>query len=190
MQLEKKIKQYIKDNVLLDELYEAGKFNIEKACEKLGIMLLEVKFENDNISGAIIKNDENSEWKIYVNETDSVRRKRFTVAHELGHYISCVCESFTKKIIHSKGGVLRDTSLMKKEEFLSDEERARAEYEANEIASRLLMRGNLVESQLEMKKNVEEMAEYFAVSESAMTIRLLNLGYTLIEGGNVANSRN
>lgn len=56
-----------------------------------------------------------------------------------------------------------------------------AELEANEIAAELLMPQEGVTRMFDEGKNIEEMADFFVVSESAMTMRLLNLNYSLLE---------
>ena len=105
----------------------------------------------------------NGEFFIKVNRHDSPRRQRFTVAHELGHFL-----------LHRdqiRDGI-RDDVLYRSN--LSD----RREAEANRIAADLLMPEPLMREWIEQARilqvedTVAYLAERFDVSESAMKIRL------------------
>ena len=53
----------------------------------MGIAVRDVQFKDiaeDSVCGGILK--ENESIEIYVNKYDPINRKRFTIAHELGHY--------------------------------------------------------------------------------------------------------
>lgn len=51
---------------------------------KMGLTVLSAELP-DNISGALVLKDRNP--RIFVNHKDSLERKRFTCAHEIGHFI-------------------------------------------------------------------------------------------------------
>jgi Zn-dependent peptidase ImmA (M78 family) len=181
-----KLGQEIK-NYILDVSRPAmndGKLDVKKLCKDLGIEAYNFEFKNPSMSGAIFYDRENNNWKIYVNNNDSPRRKRFTIAHEIGHYISFIKNSLSKNYIDNQpDGTLKDHAIMARAieiPTLSSKER-QAELEANEIAAELLMPENQVRNFVEEGKNVEQMADCFEVSESAMTIRLLNLDYKILE---------
>lgn len=162
---------------------EDGKMDLAKLADFLKIQVISFDFKDNMISGAIYKKDE--DWKILVNNNDSPRRKRFTVAHEMGHFISYRKGSHSKEYIDNQpDGILKDYAIMLRPavpvETLPDSVR-NAELEANEIAAELLMPQEGVKKMFEEGKNVEEMADLFVVSESAMTMRLLNMGYSLLE---------
>lgn len=177
MALNDKIKKSIDEKVLL-EFYQDGQLDLEKVCDSLNIRFLEAEFDDDRHSGYLIKNGDS--WTIIVNRTDSPKRKRFTVAHELGHYFSYINNSFSKTVIDSNDGVLQDYAVFARESNPSDETK-KMEIEANQIAAHILMPEGQVRKLAEERKNVEEMAMFFGVSESAMTFRLVNLGYQLLE---------
>ena len=67
----------------------SGYEGIEKTNDRLLKMAKDnhievLEAELYDISGALRR--EGNGWKIYVNRQDSPQRKRFTIAHELGHY--------------------------------------------------------------------------------------------------------
>lgn len=108
-----------------------------------------------NISGAIIK--EGDKYVIYVNDKHPKNRQRFTIAHEIAHYI-----------LHKEkiGDNLTDNAMYRSK--LSNV----FERQANILASEILMPVNFVMQFIEENKSVSEMASLFKVSEGAMRIRL------------------
>jgi Zn-dependent peptidase ImmA (M78 family) len=163
---------------------EDGRMDLAKLAAFLKIEIISFDFTDNAISGAILKKE--GDWKILVNNNDSPRRKRFTVAHEMGHFLSYENGSHSKAYIDNQpDGILKDRAIMLRSatmplEALSENAK-NAELEANEIAAELLMPQDGVSKMFDEEKNVEEMADFFVVSESAMTMRLLNLGYALLE---------
>ncbi len=55
-----------------------------KLANAYGIEVKNARFADGDISGMLRK--ENDKIIIYVNSSESIMRKRFTIAHELGHY--------------------------------------------------------------------------------------------------------
>jgi len=117
------------------------------------------------ISGEI-RPDENG-FVIRINRHDPAKRQRFSVAHELAHFL-----------LHSDqiGTGIADDVLYRSS--LSD----RREAQANRLAADILMPDELVRQQVEAahEKGVGDLvlflAEEFAVSEAAMRIKLDQLG--------------
>lgn len=116
------------------------------------------------ISGEIRPDaDSESGFNVRVNRHDSGKRQRFTVAHEIGHFL-----------LHRDqiGTGISDDVLYRS--TLSD----RREAEANRIAADLLMPEHLIAEglakarELEVEDEVLYLAEAFDVSEAAMKIRL------------------
>ena len=100
-----------------------------------------------------------SERRIVVRSDEPEPRRRFTIAHELGHWI-CQCLEGTAKPVYCRA-----------EEIGVDPEAKALEREANIFAANLLM----PESSLRRVK-VDEAAARFDVSEEAMAWRLYSLG--------------
>lgn len=116
------------------------------------------------ISGEIRPSDESeSGFMIRVNKHESKVRQRFTVAHEIAHYL-LHCDRI--------GDGVRDDFLYRS--ALSD----RIEAEANRLAADILMPPSVVEKFLDegsgndFDEMVKNMAETFNVSEQAMKIRI------------------
>jgi len=103
-------------------------------------------------------------WIIRVNKNHNSKRQRFTILHELGHYIlhRNKLQSFTDEIFF-RAGLKGDI-----------------EYRANEFASKLLMPEDLVRKAIaEGIRNLGMLAERFDVSSPAMKLRVQELGYKL-----------
>lgn len=99
---------------------------------------------------------------IYVNSCDCEERKRFTIAHELGHF--CL----------GHGSSLRDTTMANWYAVNPDHER-----QANQFAAELLMPAIAVKAMLE-KRNEKDpvvLRQAFGVSSQALYYRLKELGY-------------
>jgi len=117
-------------------------------------------------SGSLRK-DKNGKWIMTINSLHHPHRQRFTIAHELGHYI--------KHTILKENFV--DTT------FFRNEESNPMEHEANKFAAELLMPKAPFEAYIKnISKQVEDLAKHFQVSSMAIRIRAKQLGY---EGHNL-----
>jgi len=139
-----------------------------KLAEELKIKIKNTSFNDDDVSGIIsIRDGENF---ILVNIEDSYERKRFTVAHELGHYFLHLQKENGEEIdMHRKTG----------NENLSSKER-----EANQFAAALLMEKDLITNEFKKLSElgffsesevISALSNLFQVSISAVTFRLNNL---------------
>lgn len=163
--LSPEIRGKLKDLAPLD-CYEQGALNLEKVAQKLGVTeTILAEFKSDDISGLLNRID-SEKWVIYVNASDSPKRRRFTIAHELGHLISYLYNGASKSEIDNNGKIA-DYAFATRTGDINP-----VEAEANAIAASLLMPESTVISLYSDGKTVEEMADYFQVSESAMLIRL------------------
>jgi len=154
---------------------------------KLGIKVKMEQF-GDGISGVLaIKNGVPT---IGINSTHGKYRQRFTLAHELGHYI----------LKHERNGLFVDhykkhfsgKLLFRNEESSTGE--INQEREANAFAAALLMPEHMVKNEIEVLSNsanafdlsfaeeesdepnfVSQLAKKFEVSQQAMSFRFLNL---------------
>ena len=134
----------------------------------------------DSISGLLIQ--KNGKAAIAVNKHHNETRQRFTIAHELGHFI----------LKHERNGFFidkehSDFSLF----FRNDESSAgtkQQEIEANAFAAALLMPEPLIEQEIQKMRDkglffelggdnkiIDDLANTFKVSPMAMTYRLSNL---------------
>lgn len=127
---------------------------VEEVSEKLGLRVVLFKFP-DSISGVLRK----PKQAIGVNENHHPIRRRFTIAHELGHFV----------LHHGNEEDMIDGQF--------NNSNNSNEREANAFASFLLMPKEWVLSHYKkIGLDAKELAKKFNVSEQAMTIRLLELG--------------
>ena len=137
-----------------------------KLANAYGIEVKNARFASDDISGMLKK--ENRKITIYVNSIEPTMRKRFTIAHELGHYFLNHLEE-NDKLIHRKS------------DFFSNNSK---ELEANAFAAALLMDQYKVTELynklnyigVPIEKIIIKISNTFKVSRPAVNIRLRELG--------------
>ena len=147
------------DKLKLSEIYDKIPIQVGKVCSALDIKASQISLPDD-ISGLIRLY--NNQCYIEINEGHHPHRKRFTIAHELGHY--CLHHDLLK----SKTKILeRSDKILTKEDIIREKE-------ADEFAAELLMPEDIfiIKSK---KLTPSELSEYFFVSISAVHTRLKNL---------------
>ena len=117
----------------------------------------------ENIAGAIIKKH-GQDPVIVVNAADSPNRKRFTCAHELGHFVMHEEMPESYEYVDLRGA-------------LAHEGTDPTERFANSFAAALLMPANEVARLVAEGYTQTEMSYHFGVSQEAMRYRLKNLGH-------------
>jgi Zn-dependent peptidase ImmA (M78 family) len=148
------------DKIDLDKI--CNHFNIDVKSEKMDI----------NISGLIVVKDNKS--FIRYNTQEPVERKRFTIAHELGHFV-----------LHKETPLFVDKGdKILYRDFNSSTGELTKEREANNFAASLLMPKRFLENELKKipkteKEPIEYLAKIFNVSVQAMSYRLSNLNYEI-----------
>jgi Zn-dependent peptidase ImmA (M78 family) len=145
---------------------------LEKIAEKLGIIIEEEVFEGE-LAGVLLRDINGA--IIGVNAAHPETRKRFTIAHELGHFILHKGDP-----VHIDRG-FRVNFRDKKSSMAIDFE----EIEANAFAAALLMPEKKLRAvikkkikqgiDLENSEELEKIAEEFKVSQQALIIRLMKL---------------
>jgi len=154
---------------------------LEAIAERLGIELADESL-GDELSGVLIKK-EGEAVAIVVNADHHENRRRFTIAHEIGHYVlRHPGEMFVDKTLRQRAVVVRRDGR-------SSEGTDRHEIEANRFAAELLMPKHAIEEEVSRRLSkrkspnadalVADLAELFQVSSQAMEIRLVNLGYLI-----------
>lgn len=157
--------------------YKVGP-DLDKLVENFGLKVVGHEF-GDDISGLLIFNE--GEAIIAYNNSHSDVRKRFTIAHELGHFLlnhhgnGIMVDTGAKKTLHHY--LFRDANSSTGEQL--------QEREANAFAAALLMPKELLEEKLgeysfdlgeETDDFIKKIATEFRVSKHAMTLRLINIG--------------
>jgi Zn-dependent peptidase ImmA (M78 family) len=141
----------------------------ESIAEKLGAVVVTQEMDPD-VSGMLLRDGD--ERVIGVNKRHSLARRRFTIAHELGHLE-----------LHPGRALILDTPVrVNFRDRVSSLATDREEIEANRFAAALLMPGAIVLREAarmplgDLDAFVARLARSFKVSEAAMSYRLINLG--------------
>ncbi|GFD67918.1 ImmA/IrrE family metallo-endopeptidase [Alteromonas sp. KUL106] len=136
--------------------------NIAELAHELGIVVRYEPMDGDD-SGSLEMNDKENRWIMTINSLHHPHRQRFTMAHELGHFIK-----------HSPiSSRFHDTN------FFRNSESNQMETEANNFAADLLMPKDKFDYFVQNKSaSAEAVAEYFQVSTIAARVRAKQLGYT------------
>ncbi len=153
----------VSPTVLLEQAVSSGiqtiPLDVERLVSSLGIKLRSLPLDDD-ISGHLALTERG--WEITVNSLHHPKRQRFTVAHELGHYMlhRRQCQEFTDNKLFR--GV--DQNPM--------------ETEANVYAADLIMPEDAFRSFINNVSNkIDAIAEHFGVSALAVRVRAKTLGF-------------
>lgn len=159
--LEKLVKQHVKDGVV----------DVIKLAKSLGLEVYPENLEDVN-SGFLKKADDDSAF-IVVNQNHPPTRQRFTVAHEISHFVE-------HKPALERTGQLDRTGL--KNSDSSDD----MESQADRLAAEILMPATLVTQYIDQLKDsfksfgtdaIVEIANHYKVSPAMAVTRLRELGY-------------
>jgi Zn-dependent peptidase ImmA (M78 family) len=152
--------------------YEISKppTDVERLAKREGVRIIEEQMESE-ISGMLYREADRA--VILINKYDSPARKRFSIAHELGHFFLHTSAVFVDRRVRFRNSA-------------SSQGTNPEEIEANNFAAELLMPESLVleeASRLRMRRSpptdeelIEALASAFAVSKQAIEFRLANLG--------------
>lgn len=136
--------------------------DVEAIAKHLGIRVLSEAMEDD-MSGFL--ESRAGGWVAGVNKYHHRVRQRFTLAHEIGHYV----------LHRNQETEFRDRTFARRNDNPS-----RMEREADAFAAELLMpTASVQKSVARGLRNLNDLAAEFDVSTLAMRYRLQNLGYTL-----------
>lgn len=140
--------------------------NVANIAEKLGIKVTGAFGMEDNASGSIERHSDDS-FEITYDITEAQVRQRFTIAHEIGHFVL--------GHLNEQQRCFRDLPSNFMSDAMSEKER-----QANAFAAELLMPEQIVKYAIEKKNvtHVAALANVFNVSQAAMSYRLKNLRIT------------
>lgn len=146
--------------------YGAGKFPVPviEIATRLGIKVLSDPDYHRGGNGHI-EIDEQGNASIIVNENQPPVRKRFTIAHEIAHFI------FDKDYLKEHGAIDRNGNA-------ADPSYRGRERRANYFAAHLLMPEEQFVEQFLALDDIEKVADYFSVSRDAARFRAINTGLT------------
>lgn len=149
--------------------------DVERLAVSAGAVVRDRRFKGDpSLSGVLIREDGRA--VIGVNSMHAPTRRRFTIAHELGHLV-----------MHPGRPLIIDSSVrVNRRDRISSTATDLEEIEANQFAAALLMPASMVIEELERVVEhtpalrpadlAERLADIFDVSQQAMGFRLVNLG--------------
>lgn len=172
---------------LLDEYWD-GKFPVDpnSIAVKMGMEVYFVPIPGE-LAGLILKDDRERVPSIFVDKDATTSRKRFTIAHEIGHYIERFSnsESPDQKIPGYFG--FRDKLMTSDEKILAGcrptdsgtSDQSQRELFADYFACCLLIPEDKVLEFINKGANIKNVATYFGVSAATMRNRLNDLGIDL-----------
>ena len=148
--------------------------DLDKVATRLGLTIAEKPLEEE-FSGFLAVREKT----IVINARHSYVRRRFTTAHEIGHYM-------LHRRFQQDNPVFIDRTVYFRRKNLDDAD-YKVELEANGFAAGLLMPKRLLESYLDKfpdldlskSSEIKVLADEFEVSRSSMKYRLGNLGFIL-----------
>lgn len=147
---------------------ETAPVPVERVARSLGIKVKRTDL-GDDCSGILVRNGNRA--VIGVNSQHSVNRRRFSIAHEIGHFDLHSGETYIDRGYRVHFRDLESGSGTKREEM-----------EANAFAAALLMPAKLVRDAFEKQPfelaeddDLGILARKFRVSTQAMTYRLMKL---------------
>src|SRR5260370_31201674 len=155
---------------ILERFGEHQPIDIEAIIEALGIAIRTQELE-DAVSGMLVIKD--GRTTIGVNENHHPNRQRFTLAHELGHFL----------LHRNVSNIFIDASTIFFRDGTSSDGSKTQEIDANAFAAELLMPEKQVTEAISSQPldafdegSVRRLAAQFGVSAQALTIRLTRLG--------------
>ena len=135
--------------------------SLDLVCEKLGFKIIPYEFP-DSMSALFII--EGNIKAIGVNKNHPRVRQRFSLAHELGHFVSGHEDFNHEEVAH----------IDREKKYLNRFHRM--EEEADEFAAELLMPEFILKNDYHTSSGeIEDLAKKYEVSQQAMTIQLINL---------------
>jgi hypothetical protein len=153
-----------KEDSVIDRFQHSAPVDVTGMAEALGLNVWEDEDLPEGVSGKLFRDRENGGaegFSIVVRASDAFVRRRFTVAHEIGHFV-----------LHRDriGSSLTDDAMYRSN--LSTWE----EVEANQFAAKVLMPTPLLSDCIGLHgKDARVLAGLLQVSEAAMQIRLDSL---------------
>lgn len=149
------------EKILRENFITQAPIPVEELVEFEGLGLIRTQFEDGAIAGVI-----NLEKKyLLINANDSLTRQRFTIAHELGHWI-----------LHKEFMQLNKDMAVLYRKPLGEAESDAFEREANCFAANLLVPEEMLREAIKSGYDEASLASRFNVSRSVIGYRCKYLG--------------
>jgi Zn-dependent peptidase ImmA (M78 family) len=143
-------------------------FPLVDFANEIGIDLFLSSNERDTLSGYITYDADTDKYSIVLNENDSQNRKRFTLAHELGHYF--YDKDYLKSNKKIEDGVYHKKWLAR-DKLTTDKIMRAMDVKANQFAADILMPKDKFIEYWNNGYPPENIANYFGVSIQAVMVR-------------------
>ena len=163
--------------MMLEKYKSSFPVQVGKLAEELGLTVVSTTELPSGMSGSISK--EGDHYVIYVNASQPLRRQRFTIAHEIGHYLKHRSHLDQADEIFNPAKKVILNRPNNGASAVSDLEERKREYAADKFAGDLLMPEVAFRDFWSKAQSLKDVADYFGVSEMAANVRaaLLCLGY-------------
>lgn len=180
MRVRRKYLRAVAERLLVSHAVTAAPVPVEQIACALGIDVRATRPDDISLSGFLVRDDGTGKAIMGVNQEHHSHRKRFTIAHEIGHFLLHTGQEIY--VDESSKSGLR-ISLRNEN---SGEGKDVSEIEANEFAAELLMPIKLLQHDIalynmidedDLEKSIDKIARKYDVSRQALTYRLVNLGY-------------
>lgn len=182
MSVRRKLIRSTVDRLLRDNGINTRPVDVEGLAHALGVVVRKEP-ASDDLSGFIIRDPDKRSVVVGVNKSHSKTRQRFTLAHELGHFLLHEGEPLHVDRINR-------LFLVKRRDDRSREGTDPDEIEANVFAAELLMPASFLEEDLDRigpidplddEDTIKRLARDYGVSHQALLFRLANLGHVILE---------
>jgi len=169
----KAIREHV-EAILDEQRIERPAVPVERIAHAYGIQINRDRIDNE-VSGYLLRSEEHNTVIIGVNGKHSEPRQRFTIAHELAHYML-----HNGELVHVDGARTGSMLDWRGPAHTGNSER---EKEANLFAAELLMPERFLRQDLRQLENIDllekdvlkVLAKRYEVSAQALTIRLAQL---------------
>lgn len=189
MNIRRKYIRNLVESLLLETGQGSAPVDVRVIADRLNVIIREAPHDDDELSGFLLRDPSLSHSIIGVNKTHNPNRKRFTIAHELGHLMLHVFEQVhVDKVGYSTGyGRVRLRNTRSSEGVDAEE------IEANFFAAELLMPKSMLEEDLRQYPELDVLDERafsevqrtlskkYMVSSQALSIRLVQLGFLHVD---------
>ena len=178
MNIRRKAIRKIVRNLLRQNRVLQAPVPLRRIAASLGLAIEQTPGNAENLSGFLVRDARAHTAIIGVNSSHPKNRQRFTIAHEIAHFLLHEGEP-----VYVDG---RETFRVDRRSFQSSKGDHPDEIEANAFAAELLMPADLLRNDLDDvgehvdladEDALKSLAKKYEVSVAAMSFRLANLGY-------------
>lgn len=159
---------------LINQIYKKKGFvDVVELANSLGLDVYATASDDPEFNASIEYDRNLKKYKILVNQNHHLFRQRFSIAHEIAHYLE------HKKLVATKGFVNRENKSSHKYDQI--------EQQADKVAAAILLPTNILYRWVEKKHlnteldeaQLDELCDNFRVSKMMAILRLKEIGIKL-----------